>query len=185
MSPDPTPSNPPENAPSPTDTPPGEMGHSGAYPDDSCHRSLTDEQLRAIELTIQGYSETHISRGTSPSTAKPSGAGKHSMSSIAATSPTPAINARPAQSTATNSCSTNRLISSPKPWATPIPKSAFAPPMSSSTWLAVSSPSNTNSSTPPIRHPPCPNKWVNYIFPNNPQTKIANNSSLGINCSYV
>jgi hypothetical protein len=54
--------NPPETASNPTATPPGEMGHFGAYPDDSCHRRLTDEQLRAIELTIQGYSETQISQ---------------------------------------------------------------------------------------------------------------------------
>jgi len=55
-----TPSNPSETAPNPT-TPPGESGHSQAFSGTDEYPTLSDKQLRAIELTIQGYSDTYIS----------------------------------------------------------------------------------------------------------------------------
>jgi DNA-binding CsgD family transcriptional regulator len=60
MSPNPDPTNPTPENPSPT-TPPGESGHSQASSGFDEIPTLSDKQLRAIELTIQGYSDARIS----------------------------------------------------------------------------------------------------------------------------
>jgi hypothetical protein len=61
MSAEPTPSNQPENPTCPT-TPPGEMGHSGTFDDESQYFTLTDQQFRAIELTVKGDSDISIAK---------------------------------------------------------------------------------------------------------------------------
>jgi hypothetical protein len=61
MSAEPTPQNQSENVPFPT-TPPGETGHSGTSEDDFEFFTLTDQQFRAIELTVKGNSDISIAQ---------------------------------------------------------------------------------------------------------------------------